>query len=491
MPRFTYPRDAAVAMRGAEHLVLLASESVHKKGWLKRLPKFDGQDALVAAVKKASASSDGTPVTTLSKDSSVVTAVLLADSVSRHNSPTRHEAITASVRRASLGSLKKATVILAVDNDEHIGAVVNAVGRALPEFQAKTGKKGSDLNVKIVVTDRAGAVLAIQKRDREVMKAARWAAEMVDMPTSQLDTEVFVKKARALCSGLSHVKLSVIKGKKLLDKGLGGIHAVGRTALVEPRLLLLEYSPAKPRRRVALVGKGIVYDTGGLSLKSSTAMCSMKGDMGGAAAATGAFYVLASTKSKDRILCAIPLAENAIGPGAYRPDDILTLHSKKTVEINNTDAEGRLVLADAASYAARTFRPDVLLDAATLTGAQLISSGLCHSSVVTNRDGIERLAVKVGRASGDLAHPLLFVPEFYKDEFRSKVADMRNSVSNRMNAQSSCAAWFIHAHIDDLDIPWIHIDLAGPSWRNGRGTGYGVALMTHLVVSFKDSDLKK
>jgi probable aminopeptidase NPEPL1 len=240
-----------------------------------------------------------------------------------------------------------------------------------------------------------------------------------------------------------------------------------------------------------LIGKGIVYDTGGLSLKQTLSMCSMKGDMGGAAATTGAFYVLAATKSRNHVLCAVPLAENAIGPGAYRPDDILTMHSGKTVEINNTDAEGRLVLADAASYAARTFKPDVLMDAATLTGAQLISSGLCHSSIVSNREGIERRAVEVGRSCGDLAHPLLFAPEFYKNEFVSKVADMRNSVSNRMNAQSSCAAWFIHAHIEDLDIPWLHIDLAGPAWRNGRGTGYGVALMVNLVESLTDSDLKK
>jgi probable aminopeptidase NPEPL1 len=154
----------------------------------------------------------------------------------------------------------------------------------------------------------------------------------------------------------------------------------------------------------------------------------------------GATLALAAGKAKEAVVCAAALAENAIGPGAYRPDDILTMHSGHTVEINNTDAEGRLVLGDAVSYLARNYDLDAVIDAATLTGAQAIATGLRHAAVVSNREGLEKLAVRVGRETGDLTFPLPFAPEFFQDEFASKVADMKNSVANRRNAQSSCAA---------------------------------------------------
>ncbi|HMS18385.1 MAG TPA: leucyl aminopeptidase family protein, partial [Planctomycetota bacterium] len=140
------------------------------------------------------------------------------------------------------------------------------------------------------------------------------------------------------------------------------------------------------------------------------------------------------------------------------------------------------------SYAARVFKPDCIIDAATLTGAQLVATGHIHAAVVSNREGLEQLAVREGRRTGDLCHPLPFVPEFYKSEFASEVADFRNSVKDRMNAQSSCAAQFVYNHIDDLNVPWLHIDLAGPAHRADRGTGFGVALMA-AVAAKADGDI--
>jgi len=182
------------------------------------------------------------------------------------------------------------------------------------------------------------------------------------------------------------------------------------------------------------------------------------------------------------ILC---LAENAVDANSYKPDDVLRMHSGKTVEINNTDAEGRLLLADGVSWAARELQADVVIDAATLTGAQLISTGLVHAAVISNDAELEALAVAAGRASGDLCHPLPFAPELYRQEFSSPIADLRNSVANRMNAQTSCAAQFIYEHIADAPRArtrrWCHIDLAGPSFPKDRGTGFGVALISRLV----------
>src|SRR5262249_38707012 len=156
-------------------------------------------------------------------------------------------------------------------------------------------------------------------------------------------------------------------------------------------------------------------------------MENMKCDMGGAAAVLGAVKVLAKTGYPHRVVALACLAENAIGPDAYRSDDILTMHSGKTVEINNTDAEGRLVLADGVSHAARDLKADVIVDIATLTGAALIATGEAVSCTVSNRESLERLSVESGRRTGDLTFPILFAPEFYKQEFASKVADMRNS----------------------------------------------------------------
>jgi len=178
------------------------------------------------------------------------------------------------------------------------------------------------------------------------------------------------------------------------------------------------------------------------------------------------------------------LAENAVGPTATRPDDIHTLYSGKTVEINNTDAEGRLVLADGVAYAAKDLGCSVILDMATLTGAQGIATGQHHAAVVTNCEDMERASVMAGRLSGDLTHPLPYAPELHFQEFSSDVADMKNSVASRNNAQSSCAALFIAAHIGfKTDIKWIHVDMAAPVHQGERATGYGPALLTTMFGS--------
>jgi probable aminopeptidase NPEPL1 len=304
-----------------------------------------------------------------------------------------------------------------------------------------------------------------------------------------MNTPDFVAAVRKAARGIAHLRTSVWSGKELLERGLGGHHAVGRAAVHPPKMLVLRYAPPKSKRRIALVGKGIVYDTGGLSLKPTTGMYGMKFDMAGAAGCVGATLALASTGFRDEIVCFAALAENAIGPEAYRPDDILPMHSGKTVEINNTDAEGRLLLADGVSYAARKHKPDVIVDMATLTGAQLVATGLLHAAVVSNRGGLEAAAVRAGRESGDLTHPLPFAPEVFQTEFKSEVADMRNSVADRMNAQSSCAAQFVYSHIQDLDVPWLHVDIAGPSGK-GRATGYGVALLARLLPALTTKDLE-
>jgi probable aminopeptidase NPEPL1 len=313
-----------------------------------------------------------------------------------------------------------------------------------------------------------------------IVARAREAAVFVDTPPTELDPAAFAAAAKKLLKGVRGVTVREIAGDALLRAGLGGIHAVGRTARSAPRLLVAQCGPARGPH-VALVGKGVTYDTGGLHLKARGAMETMKSDMGGAAATLGAFLALAAHRPSVRLSLLLCLAENAIGPASYKPDDVLTLHSGKTVEINNTDAEGRLLLADGVSYAARVLGAGIVLDAATLTGAQGVATGDLHAAVVSNDEAIEQALLHAGRATGDLCWPLPFAPEFYRSEFTSPIADMRNSVKNRSNAQSSCAAEFIHWHLDGTKVRWGHVDLAFPAFRGDRGTGFGVALLARAV----------
>ena len=217
---------------------------------------------------------------------------------------------------------------------------------------------------------------------------------------------------------------------------------------------------------------------------SSTGMNGMKHDMGGSAGVLGGFYAAVRLRTRRKIRLLLCLAENAIGPKSIRNDDIVTLYSGKTVEINNSDAEGRLVLSDAVAHVTRHYADDteLVVDMATLTGAQLIAMGKIHAAILANTEELEKRAVNAGLESGDLCYPLLYAPELLKGEFSSKVADMKNSVKDRSNAQCSCAGHFIEDHIDPgYKGGWLHVDMAGPGTKGERGTGYGVGLVLSLV----------
>jgi probable aminopeptidase NPEPL1 len=267
----------------------------------------------------------------------------------------------------------------------------------------------------------------------------------------------------------------VIQGEQLREQGFGGIYGVGKAASHPPALVVLSHYPAgsdpATAKGVALVGKGIIYDTGGLNIKVGGFMSGMKRDMGGAASLLASFE-------------AAVLAKNTTDK-TPRPDDIHVMYSGKTVEINNTDAEGRLVLGDGVAYAAKHLNPKVIVDMATLTGAQGIATGQRIGAIYTNDEELERLAVVAGKRSGDLVHPMPYAPEFFRAEFKSTVADMKNSVKNRANAQVSCAGQFVGNHLGDYETTgkWLHVDMAYPIKTDDdeRSTGFGVAFIQSLL----------
>ncbi|MFT4626196.1 MAG: putative aminopeptidase NPEPL1 [Myxococcota bacterium] len=368
--------------------------------------------------------------------------------------------------------------MLAVARPEYGFASALALARAHPTFIATSKSVRREVSAIVLLPDGACAEAAPLQVAAD---AVRRAADLVDQPPNQLTTTSFVAHAQALAGRVDAIEITVYQGRELDRLGFGGLWGVGKAATAPPALVVLDHAPEDPVRRTCWVGKGITYDTGGLSLKTKTGMPGMKNDMGGAAAVLAAFEAAVALGSRERLTAVLCIAENAIGPDAMRPDDVLRMYSGRTVEVNNTDAEGRLVLADGVAWAVRQRRPDRLIDVATLTGAQAMATGKRAAAVVASTEGIEREAVRAGLASGELCHPLPFVPEFYRREFGSSIADMRNSVKDRSNAQASCAAQFIANHLGGYDREWLHVDMAGPVMQGGRGTGFGVGLLLTLA----------
>ena len=452
---------------------------------------------------------------------STIVAAVLPDACSRHASPVRPHAVTSLLK----GS-KSAKVVVVLEDASHAGGTACAIGRAFPLFSAKTARRpkrappntsGANDDTTAPASDEAPTVRvsfatregALESLPFDSFSAAaegvRRAARLVDLPPDILTTTAFVGEAREAAERLSaqgkRVDVSVMSGDELRERGYNLLYSVGKAAVEPPAMVVLSHAadgaadaPADTAKCVCLVGKGIVYDTGGLSLKTKDGMPGMKADCGGAAACIAAFEAaveigVPAGTTLHLVLC---LAENAIGPGAMRNDDVITGFSGLTCEINNSDAEGRLVLADGVAHAtalppllpglAEGQQPDLIVDMATLTGAQLIATGKRHAGIVANDEGVERAAVAAGRLSGDTVHPLPFCPEFHMPEFESKVADMKNSVKDRANAQSSCAGIFIHEHLHpEYRGGWLHVDLAGPAHIEERGTGFGVGLALALL----------
>lgn len=484
MTTLSYARNPKALLKGAHELLFIAPAR-----WLdaKRMPRVLGRklDGIVRDLASdLSAGDRGSVAATLGAEGlRWVHVAMLPDAQSRYNSPARAESTRYTVSQAGLGPKGKTAVVLLLEEPEHALAAVGAVSRALPAYSAKS--KAPRHRVQILAVDTTGEQIPIETPVRDTVGFAREAAEMVDTPPTEFDPAGFGARAHAALEELPGIGVEELVGEALVEHGLMGIHSVGRAAVSPPRMIVATYDPGDAKHHVALVGKGVTYDTGGLHLKARGSMEGMKSDMGGAAAVLGAFRSLARTGCAHKVSLILCMAENSVAGNSYKPDDVLHMHSGKTVEINNTDAEGRLLLADGVSWAARELEADVIIDAATLTGAQLVSTGLVHAAVVTNDADLEALAVRTGRACGDLVHPLPFAPELYRQEFSSPIADLRNSVANRMNAQTSCAAQFIYEHLSDAPRArtrrWCHIDLAGPAFPKDRATGYGVALISELV----------
>ena len=271
-------------------------------------------------------------------------------------------------------------------------------------------------------------------------------------------------KVKELCekhpnSGIK--ELRVIKGQQLLDEKMGLYHAVGRAATSEPRCVLVHYEgDPTSTETIALVGKGLTYDTGGLNLKPTGSMEDMYGDKNGACAVIGALHGVLQLKPKVNIVFVMGFAENAIDSKSYKPGDIITSRKGLTVEIGNTDAEGRLVLADTFTYVQDKFKPKVLIDLATLTGACMVALGQDTAGLFSNDDN---LAETLLSSSKSVFEPLWRLPimQEHRDAMKSNFADLNNKGSTRYGGASQAAA-FLERFIEK-ETKWAHLDIAGPA----------------------------
>jgi leucyl aminopeptidase len=308
---------------------------------------------------------------------------------------------------------------------------------------------------------------------------------LVTEPANIVYPESFVARARAALEG-DGVRFEVLDEKAMAELGMGALLGVAQGSVRPPRLLAMCWNGggdgAKP---VVLVGKGITFDTGGISIKPALGMEAMKWDMGGAGAVTGAMKVLATRKAKVNVVGICALAENMPDGNAQRPGDVVTSLSGQTIEVINTDAEGRLVLADAMTWAQREYKPEVMIDLATLTGAMIISLGHEYGGMFANDDGLAEALAAAGTATGDRLWRLPMNDEYNKI-MDSQIADMKNSASRE--GGSITAACFLQRFVDE-GVKWAHLDIAGMVWSDKAGhlydkgaTGYGVALLDRYIA---------
>ncbi len=341
---------------------------------------------------------------------------------------------------------------------------------------------------KITVVSAAGQGKAVKDavaRARIVGSARDWARDLVNTPPNLLFPQSFAEAARRRASdSAAKITVSVLDEKALAKGGFGGIVGVGQGSVNPPRIVTMSYSPSGATGSVALVGKGITFDSGGLNLKPSTGMVTMKCDMAGAAAVAGAVLAAAELGLPVAVTGYLCLAENMPGGTAQRPSDVVVMRDGTSVEILDTDAEGRMVLGDGLCLASEK-KPDWVLDIATLTGAQMIALGGEIAGVMANDDAFRSRVVTAADTAGEGAWPMP-LPVALRAKLDTPVADIAHK-GDREGGMLT-AGLFLQEFVGE-GIPWAHVDIAGPSFNSGAprgrtpkgGTGFGVSTLVALV----------
>ncbi len=407
---------------------------------------------------------------------------------------TVRKAAAAVVRTACKADTAATTLLEAVPDqlDSRVAAQALAEGAVMAAYRFTTYKSDPDpcrLERLAVVTDDGRRLEQALERGGRVAEAVCLARDLVNEPAGAL-TPTRLAEIAADVAAQEGLRVSVLDEVGVVEEGLGGLAGVARGSAEPPRLIELVYEPpgGDPVATLVLVGKGITFDSGGLSIKTAEGMMTMKTDMSGAAAVMATMSVLPALGLPVRVTGIMPTTENMPGGTATKPGDVLRIRNGKTVEVLNTDAEGRLVLADGLSLAAES-SPDAIVDLATLTGAQVVALGKKIAGLMGNDEGlVERVRAAAERA-GEAAWPLP-LPDDYRSHLDSEIADLKN-IGNQGQAGTLVAGLFLKEFVDE--VPWAHLDIAGPARSEADegyvakgGTGFGVRTLVELVTSFAE-----
>ncbi|OBF23755.1 leucyl aminopeptidase [Mycobacterium sp. ACS4331] len=358
------------------------------------------------------------------------------------------------------------TTLSEVDLEATVEGLILGSYRFVDYRSAKTAPKDKGLSSITVLASGKDAKKRAQ-RATAVATAVATARDFVNTPPSHLFPAEFAKRAKALGSSVG-LEVEVLNRKALEEAGFGGIVGVGKGSSRPPRLVrLIHRSGRKDAKTVALVGKGITFDTGGISIKPAASMHHMTSDMGGAAAVIATVVLAAQLELPINVIATVPMAENMPSATAQRPGDVLTQYGGTTVEVLNTDAEGRLILADAIVRACED-NPDYLIETSTLTGAQTVALGARIPGVMGSDDFRDRVAA-VSQSVGENGWPMP-LPDELKDDLKSSVADLAN-VSSQRFAGMLVAGVYLREFVAE-GVQWVHIDVAGPAYNTGGPWGY-------------------
>ena len=350
-------------------------------------------------------------------------------------------------------------------------------------YKSKAPEKPNGLQALTVLTTDAGGARKAYPSFEAIAEGVHLARDLVNEPPNKLFPVDFAQRIKPLTKyGLKVEILTVQQMEKL---GMGALLGVAQGSAQEARLVVMRWQGGKPGEApVAFVGKGVTFDTGGISIKPAAGMEDMKGDMGGAACVTGLMLALAKRKAKVNAVGAVGLVENMLDGKAQRPGDVVKSMSGQTIAVLNTDAEGRLVLADVLWYVQNRFKPKFMIDLATLTGAILVALGKEHAGLFSNNDDLAQRLAEAGLASGEKVWRLPLTPEYDK-LIDHDVADMKN-IGGR-HGGSITAAQFLQRFVNS--VPWAHLDVAGTAMDSLKnainqswGSGWGVRLLNRLVA---------
>jgi leucyl aminopeptidase len=388
------------------------------------------------------------------------------------------------VRHLSRDVRSVATTLHRVDLDGAAAAVIEGLAMADYAFETYKSKTGSRSELQIELIGGPKDVAEIAKAAGAIVDMVGFARDLVNEPPVGKAPLDLAQRVTAVASGAG-VNAEIWSGDALAEQKLAGLLAVGSGSDRPPCMVRLEYSPRRPKAHLVLVGKGIVFDSGGLNIKPTDGMATMKSDMAGAAAVGAATVAMARLGIKVRVTAYLALAENLLGAGAQRPSDVITYRNGTTVEVGNTDAEGRLVMADALCLAAEG-EADLIVDVATLTGATKVALGPRIAGIYARDEDLAHRLQHAADSAGERAWTLP-MPVDYRKWNESSVADIKNTFGIKYGGGIG-AALFLEEFVSGK--PWVHIDIAGPAFVDDAehyipkgGTGYGVRTLVELAAS--------